>query len=482
MKLRTIIRIVGLLVLLFSVFILLPGLIAIIYRDGSGTTFVKSFFLSVIIGFILWFPNRYKKSELKMREGFLIVVLFWVVLGAISAMPFLIDHHIDLTPTNAFFEAFSSLTTTGGTIFRNLDDLPHALVFYRLMLQWLGGMGIIVLAVAVLPLLGVGGMQIYRAEIPGPEKNNRVQPRVAQIAKTLWLIYLGLTFLCAFCLWLAGMDVFDAICHGFAILALSGSSTYSSGLAYFDSDLINYIAIFFIILAACNFNLHFVALHTRSFRSYLRDQEFRFFISILSLLVLVVFIALIVSEKYSLLDSFNAAIFHSASMMSTSGFAVKDLSTWPAFLTVLLFFSSFIGGCAGSTGGGLKVVRCLLLYLQGYRELKRLVHPQSIYAVKLGKRILPEKVIEAVWGFFSAYCFIFVISLLLIMATGVDMLSAFSAVTAGLNNLGSGLGIVADTFNPLNDIAKWIMVIDMLFGRLEIFTLLVILTPTFWRS
>ncbi|MDF7666861.1 TrkH family potassium uptake protein [Orbaceae bacterium ESL0727] len=478
---RSIIRIVGLLIALLSVFMLIPALIALIYRDGAGAIFVRSFIAALVLGCLLWLPNRHQHHELNTRAGFLIVVLFWVVLGTIGAFPFIFDDHLNLNLTTAFFESFSSLTTTGATTIVGLDYLPKALLFYRQLLQWLGGMGIIVLAVAILPLLGVGGMQLYRAEIPGPQKDNKMRPRIAQTAKTLWSIYILLTVLCAICLWFAGMDTFDAISHSFSTISMGGFSTHDNSLAYFNSPTINYIVTFFLILSGCNFGLHFAALSGFSIKVYWRDQEFRTFIFIF--LILITICALVIyfyqpERKLSL----DKIVLQVVSIAATVGFMVDDINTWPASLPILLLCASFIGGCAGSTGGGLKVVRVLLLFMQGSRELKRLIHPNAIYTLKLNKRMVPERIIEAVWGFFSAYALVFLVSLFIIMATGTDATDSFYIVASSLNNLGVGLGNLSDNFASVSDVVRWVMVIDMLFGRLEIFTLLVLFTPTFWRS
>ncbi|OCQ53417.1 Trk system potassium uptake protein TrkH [Photorhabdus australis subsp. thailandensis] len=483
MHFRAITRIVGLLVILFSVTMIIPGLVALIYRDGAGRAFSQTFILALVIGLMLWIPNREQKHELKPREGFLIVVLFWTVLGSVGALPFIFSEQPNLSITDAFFESFSGLTTTGATTLIGLDSLPKAILFYRQMLQWLGGMGIIVLAVAILPLLGVGGMQLYRAEMPGPLKDNKMRPRIAETAKTLWLIYVLLTIACALALWAAGMSVFDAISHSFSTIAIGGFSTHDTSIGYFNSPAINTIIAIFLLISGCNFSLHFAVLTGRSLTVYWRDPEFRMFISIQ--LVLVIICALILwhyAVYESGIETLNQAFFQVVSMATTAGFSTDSFARWPSFLPILLLCSAFIGGCAGSTGGGLKVIRILLLFLQGSRELKRLVHPNAVYTLKLGRRALPERIIEAVWGFFSAYALVFIISLLLLIATGVDELSAFSAIAATLNNLGPGLGVVADNFTAMNPIAKWILVITMLFGRLEVFTLLVLFTPTFWRE
>ncbi|WP_118984524.1 Trk system potassium transporter TrkH [Photorhabdus sp. CRCIA-P01] len=483
MHFRAITRIVGLLVILFSVTMIIPGLVALIYRDGAGRAFSQTFIFALIIGLMLWIPNREQKHELKPREGFLIVALFWTVLGSVGALPFIFSEQPSLSITDAFFESFSGLTTTGATTLIGLDSLPKAILFYRQMLQWLGGMGIIVLAVAILPLLGVGGMQLYRAEMPGPLKDNKMRPRIAETAKTLWLIYVLLTIACALALWAAGMSVFDAISHSFSTIAIGGFSTHDASIGYFNSPAINTIIAIFLLISGCNFGLHFAVLTGRSLTVYWRDPEFRMFISIQLVLVIICTLILWNHAVYkSGIETLNQAFFQVVSMATTAGFSTDSFARWPSFLPILLLCSAFIGGCAGSTGGGLKVIRILLLFLQGSRELKRLVHPNAVYTLKLGRRALPERIIEAVWGFFSAYALVFIISLLLLIATGVDELSAFSAIAATLNNLGPGLGAVADNFTAMNPTAKWILVITMLFGRLEVFTLLVLFTPTFWRE
>ncbi|WP_340617657.1 Trk system potassium transporter TrkH [Xenorhabdus entomophaga] len=483
MHFRAITRIVGLLVILFSVTMIIPGLVALIYRDGAGRAFSQTFIFALVIGLMLWVPNREQKHELKPKEGFLIVVLFWTVLGSVGALPFIFSEKPNLSVTDAFFESFSGLTTTGATTLVGLDSLPKAILFYRQMLQWLGGMGIIVLAVAILPLLGVGGMQLYRAEMPGPLKDNKMRPRIAETAKTLWLIYVLLTIACAIALWTAGMSVFDAISHSFSTIAIGGFSTHDASVGFFNSPTINTIIAIFLLISGCNFGLHFAVLSGRSLKVYWRDPEFRMFITIqFALLAVCVLILWQHSVYESELEALNHAFFQVVSMATTAGFTTDSFANWPLFLPFLLLCSAFIGGCAGSTGGGLKVIRILLLFLQGSRELKRLVHPNAVYTIKLGHRALPERIIEAVWGFFSAYALVFIISMLLLIATGVDEFSAFSAIAATLNNLGPGLGVVADNFTTMNPMAKWILVITMLFGRLEVFTLLVLFTPTFWRD
>lgn len=483
MQYRNIIRILGLLVSILSVTMLPPALVSLIYRDGGGVPFLLGFFWCLITGLIAWYPNRDQKNDLRAREGFLIVVLFWTVLASFSAIPFMLLDTPSLSVTDAFFESFSGLTTTGATILTKIDGLPHAVLWYRQQLQWLGGMGIIVLAVAVLPMLGVGGMQLYRAETPGPVKDSKMTPRIADTAKHLWYIYLTLTITCALAYYLAGMSAFDAICHSFSTIAIGGFSTHDASMGYFNSPLINLICVVFLIISGINFALHYAVVQSRSIRNYFYDPEFKVFIAIQIILTLICFIVLLGTGHEDTMESaLDSALFQAVSISTTAGFATTDFSAWPTLLPILLIFSSFIGGCAGSTGGGMKVVRIVLLYLQGLRELNKLVHPKAIFTIKLGRKPLPDRVVEAVWGFFSAYAAVFVICMLLLLAAGVDDITAFTAVAACLNNLGPGLGEVAANFSSLGDFSKWVLVVAMLFGRLEIFTLLVLFTPAFWRS
>jgi trk system potassium uptake protein TrkH len=483
MQYRSIIRILGLLVAIFSITMIPPALVAFGYKDGAGVPFILSFIACLAMGFSIWYPNRSYRSELKVRDGFLIVVLFWTVLGAVGAIPLLLASNPDLGPADAFFEAFSGLTTTGATVLTGIETLPKAILYYRQQLQWLGGMGIIVLAVAILPLLGVGGMQLYRAETPGPVKDNKMTPRIADTAKHLWYIYLAITIACALAFYLAGMSVFDAICHAFSTVAIGGFSTYDASIGYFNSATINMICVVFLLISAVNFPLHFAAVRGKSVATYFRDPEFKVFLGIQASLVLICFLVLLNTNVYeSGGEALNHAAFQAVSISTTAGFTTDGFSTWPLFLPILLIFSSFIGGCAGSTGGGMKVVRVILLFLQGRRELNRLVHPRAVYAIKLGRRPVEDRIVEAVWGFFAAYAVVFVVIMLLLILTGMDNISAFTATAACLNNLGPGLGAVAANYGAIPDASKWILILAMVFGRLEIFTLLVLFTPTFWRD
>ena len=476
-------RILGLLLIIFSSSLVPPYIIGLYYQDGATEPFIQAFVITLLFGFLLYLPARAHREELRLRDGFVVVVLFWAVLGIVGGLPLYLSGIYDISITDAVFESISGLTTTGATVIVGIDAMPHSLLFYRQELQWLGGMGIIVLAVAVLPMLGIGGMQLYRAETPGPVKDTKLTPRITETAKALWFIYMGLTVACALAYWTAGMSKFDAVSHAFSTVAIGGFSTHDASIGYFDSTAIELIAVVFMLLSGVNFAIHFVAFRNKSLKPYMRDAEFRTYISVLLLVSIVTIGYLQLTKTFdSTTESIVEGLFQVVSIGTTTGFTTAEYYTWPGFLPLLLLYVSFIGGCSGSTGGGIKVIRILLLVKQGVRELKRLIHPNAQFAVKIGKKPLPEKVIEAVWGFFAVYFVILALMILLLMATGLDQETAFSAVAACLNNLGPGLGEVGQNYAEISDFAKWVLSLAMLLGRLEIFTLLVLFTPGFWRK
>ncbi len=475
-------RILGLLLMMFSLTMLPPVLVSVIFGDGAWLPFVEGFALTLAAGLAIWLPVRRVRRELRLRDGFLVVATFWTVLGTFGAAPLYLADAVTMSLTDAIFESISGLTTTGATVLQNLDVLPESILYYRQQLQWLGGMGIIVLAVAVLPMLGVGGMQLYRAETPGPVKDTKLTPRITETAKALWYVYLAFTTLCAVCYWLAGMGIFDAICHAFSTVAIGGFSTHDASFAYFDSPTIDLIAIFFMFAAGINFSLHFFAWRHVRVSHYTADQEFRAYTAVLIGASVIVVASLFFYGTYDQAgQNVINGMFQAVSIATTTGFTTAGFADWPGAVPVALILVSFIGGCAGSTAGGIKVIRCLLIYKQGIREIRRLVHPSAEIPVKLGNNAVQPRVVDAVWGFFSVYIVVFGIMLLAMMMTGLDQVTAFSAVAASLNNLGPGLGEVASGFMTVPDNAKWIAIAGMLLGRLEIFTLLVLVTPTFWR-
>ena len=475
-------RILGLLLMMFSLTMLPPILFSLYYDDHSWLPFIRGFGLTLISGFVLWLPVHRSRKDLRLRDGFLIVAAFWIVLGTFGAAPLYFADGLSLSVTDAVFESMSGLTTTGATLLKGLDELPVSILYYRQQLQWLGGMGIIVLAVAVLPMLGVGGMQLYRAEAPGPVKDTKLTPRITETAKALWYVYLAFTIACMLGYRLAGMGWFDALCHSFSTVAIGGFSTHDASIGYFNNDAINIVAVFFMFVAGINFSLHFFAWRYVSIKHYFRDPEFKAYSFILIVLSIIVVATLYQYRGFTGSgQTFIGGLFHAVSIATTTGFTTEDFTVWPAGLPVLLVLASFIGGSAGSTAGGIKVIRWLLIYKQGVRELARLVHPSAEIPVKLGNKAVPYRIVDAVWGFFSVYIVVFGLMLLAMMWTGLDQVTAFSAVAATLNNLGPGLGDVASGFMSLSDTAKWISVVGMLLGRLEIFTLLVLFTPMFWR-
>ena len=476
-------RLIGLLLMLFSTTLLPPIVIDLLYQENAGRAFYFSFLLLFIVGLLLFIPVRKQRGDLRLRDGFMVVVLFWSVLGLAGALPLIFYDSLAISFSDAVFESMSGLTTTGATVLSGLDSLPHSILFYRQELQWLGGMGIIVLAVAVMPMLGIGGMQLYRAETPGPVKDNKLTPRIAETAKALWYIYLGLTVACFAGYWLAGMSVFDAIGHSFSTVSIGGFSTHDASLGYFDNPWIEFVAILFMFLGGINFALHFAVMRHFNLINYLRDAEFRMYATVLVVISLAsVFYLYINAVVPEFGQAVRQGVFHTVSIATTAGFTLSEFSLWPVFVPVMLVFSSFIGGCAGSTGGGMKVIRVLLLIKQGQREMMRLIHPNAQVVVKLGRQPVSDRVISAVWGFFAAYVAIFVVMMLLLMLSGNDQITAFSAVAATINNLGPGLGDVSANYASLGAFDKWVLCFSMLLGRLEIFTLLVLFMPAFWRK
>jgi trk system potassium uptake protein TrkH len=483
MNLPVVQRIFGLLLMLFSLTMLPPMIVGLYYRDGNWQPFLDAFVALAVIGFVLWWPARRQQRELRLRDGFLVVALFWIVLGGAGAAPLLLSARLDMTFTDAIFESVSGFTTTGAIIFPQLETLPISVLYYRSQIEWLGGIGIVVLAVALLPMLGVGGMQLLRAETPGPVKDSKLTPRITETAKALWFIYISITAACAIAYLAAGMSPFDALTHSFTTVSTGGNSTRDQSLAYYDSTFVELVAIVFMFIGAVNFSLHFLAWRHRRISSYFRDPEFNAYVRILlisiALYTLVLWLSRFVHEPGHAL---RLALFHAVSMQTTSGFVTDDFTHWPGALPVILILSAFIGGCAGSTSGGMKTVRWLLLWKQGQREVAQLVHPNAELPVKLGAKPIDTRVINAVWGFFAVYVVAFGILMISLLATGEDQVTAFSAIAACMTNAGTGLADVATNFTTLSDVGKWICVLAMLLGRLEVFPLLVLVSRTFWRK
>ncbi len=476
-------QIVGLLLILSSLLMFPPAAVSWFYGDGTYKAFMESAAILVVLGVLLWWPVRKQRRDLRLRDGFLVVVVSWLTVGLGGAMPLLFTDQPQLSAVDAIFEAMSGLTTTGATILVGIDELPKGILFYRQLLQWFGGMGIIVLAVAILPMLRIGGMQLYRAETPGPMKDNKLTPRITETAKALWLIYLALTLICVLAYWLGGMTMFDAVGHAFSTIAIGGFSTHDQSIGYFDSTLIESITMVFMTLAGINFALHFVAWRRASTLPYIQDAEFRVYIILLIVIGIIASAALYLSDIYpSLGNAIRYGFFQVISSMTTTGFSTASFYTWPGFLPLMLIIIASIGACAGSTGGGLKVIRVMLLYRQAIREIHHLIHPNALVPIKMGGKSMSGKIMYAVWGFFFLYIAALGILSMLLSASGLDAVTAFSAIAACLSNLGPALGQAGPHYADINPFAKLILSFAMLLGRLEIFTLLVLFTPAFWRD
>ena len=483
MQLSIVSKTIGLLLMVFSFAQVPPLVIDLIYSEGEFISFIYSFVLTVLGGLILWWPFREVKQDFRLREGVLIVVCFWIVLSLFGTLPFLITDSINnLSFSDAFFESMSGLTTTGATVLSQLDDLPKSILFYRQQLQWLGGMGIIVLAVAVLPLLGVGGMELYHAESSGIAKD-RLTPKLRNTAIALWKIYLSLTLLCAVGYFLSGMSVFDAISHSFSTVAIGGFSTHDGSIGYFNSAAIESIAMIFMFLAGINFSLHFVAWNNRSLVDYIKDSEFKTYAMVLICSSIIVISVLSLNGEYdSANETLRHSLFQTISIATTTGFTSQNYSSWPAAIPVFLIMMSFIGACVGSTGGGIKVVRILVMFRLGMKEIHKFIRPNAQVSVKLNKSSINEKALVSVLGFFSLYAISFFIILMLLMFAGLDQVTAYSATAATMNNLGPGLGDVAQNYGSVGEAAKWILSFSMLIGRLEVLTIIAIFHRAFWRQ
>ncbi|MDO8787613.1 MAG: potassium transporter TrkG [Sulfuritalea sp.] len=477
-----VVRVFGLLLVCFALTLLAPLIFSWWLDDGATSAYDEAFLLTLATGIALWWPARHAKAELKVRDGFLMVVLVWTLLPVFAGMPLIFQ--LGVSFTDAYFESMSGLTTTGSTVLSNLDTLPPSINLWRGMLVWLGGMGLIVLAVAILPLLGIGGRQMFKAETPGPMKDSQLTPRMTQTAKGLWGVYALITLLCILSLHWAGMTWFDAIMHSFATMGLGGFSSHDASFGYWNSPAIEAVTIVFMLLAGMNFATMFLALYGRSFRPYLHDPEARWFLAVTIGSVFGIAFYLWLQGSYpDFPTALRFAAFNVVSIATTTGFANTDYNLWPFFAPLWMLFLSSFATSAGSTGGGIKMIRAIILYKQVYRELMRAMHPNVVWPVRLGESPVPANILFAVLAFAFMYMTSIALMTLLMSFTGLEVVTAFSAVVASLNNTGPGLNQVgpASNYEGLSDFQTWICTFAMLLGRLEIFTLLVVLTPAFWR-
>ncbi len=467
----------------FSATMLAPLAMAAWQLDAALWSFGVSALASFLLGAVAWLATRRFRRELKTRDGLLLVALVWVALPAVAGFP--LWSYLPIDFTDAYFEAASGLTTTGGTVLSGLEFLPRSINLWRHLLSWLGGMGIIVLAVGILPMLGVGGMQVYRAEMPGPMKDAKLTPRIGQTAKLLWAVYAGLTLACIGCLKLAGMDWFDAVCHGFSALALGGFSTYDASIGHFNSLAIEMVLTVFQVLAAMNFATHYLAWSQRGVRAYLRDPEAKALLGVLAVSCLGVALFLYFKGVYAEFPTaLRHATFNLVSVATDSGLHTQDYSRWPVFVPMWMLFLSSIVASSGSTGGGIKMFRTLVLAKQANRELNQLVHPNLVQPLKLGGTVIANRAVFAVLAFVFLYFMSVVTLVFVLLASGLDFTTSFTAIIACINNAGPGLGLVGPGGNyaVLSDFQTWVCSAAMLLGRLEVFTLLVLFTPTLWRK
>ncbi len=465
----------GLLLIMFGVSFAIPLLVAVFYEESLVAVFGSGMSLLIALGFLCWFLTKDNEQELSLSDGFVITVLFWIVLSVSGSIPFIL---FGFSVVDSFFESMSGITTTGATVFAGLDELPKSLLIYRQLLQWLGGMGLIVLAIAVMPLLGIGGGQLFKTQTPGPMSEQRLTPRITSTARALWSIYLVLTVLCVLAYRFAGMDYFDAVSHAFSTVSIGGFSTHDLSIGYFDSLSIEVVCIVFMLLSAMSFAVHYSAIYRKQVLKYFYDPELRFFISALIVILSLVCLSLI---SNNIEDPIRNGIFQTVSILTTTGFLTEEYSSWPTYVSFMLLVGAFIGACSGSVGGGIKSWRILIMLKHAYKQIFKIIHPDSINTIKLGKKVVDSNVSEAVWGFFSIYIISFMVLFLLVLATGLDFISAFSAVGACLNNLGPGLGEIASNYASVPSATKLILCFAMILGRLEIFTFLVVLMPAFWR-
>lgn len=483
-RILPIVHVLGLVVLIFAFALLLPVATAYYFQDAALLEYDEAFAITFLSGFFMWLFTRSRKRELQIKDGFLLVALVWAGLPAFATLPLLI-YFPDLSFTDAYFETVSGMTTTGATVLSGLDTMPPSINMWRAELVWVGGMGLIVLAVAILPLLGIGGRQMFKAETPGPMKDSQLTPRIAQTAKGLWLVYALITLACALAYWAAGMSKFDAVIHAFTTMGLGGFSTHDASFGYFNSPLIEGVCIFFMLIAGVNFATHFLAFRNRSLRAYFADSEAHAFwiVSLGSAFIIAVY--LLVWKVYpDFLTALRFSLFNTVSIATSTGYASTDYNQWPIFAPLLMLLLSCFASSSGSTGGGIKMVRAMLLFKQGLREMSRLIHPSAVLPIKFQNMIVPNNIIYAVLAYLSLYLVSVIIMTLLMTASGLDIVTSFSAVLVSINNTGPGLNEVgpATTYASLTDFQTWVCTFAMLLGRLEMFTFFVLLTRTFWRS
>ncbi|MDX5410001.1 MAG: TrkH family potassium uptake protein [Thauera sp.] len=478
-----VVSVLGMMLMLFGLVMGFPLAVSFALDDGATAAYDLAILATFACGLAMWAATRRARRDLHVSDGFLLVAATWLVTPVFGALPLML-YLPGLSFTDAYFEAASGLTTTGATVLTGLDALPISINLWRCFMHWIGGMGVIVLMVAVLPLLGIGGRQIFRAETPGPMKESSLTPRIAETAKGLWGVYAMLTLACGIALWQAGMSPWDAVIHAFSVMGLGGFSTRDASLGAFDSVPIEVVTIVFALLSGINYATHYLALMHRTPRPYGQDPELRWFFGVLAVTVVFLTVYLIESGTYREgALAFRHVSFHAVSLATSLGLATYDYTTWPMFAQLWILFLSSFAACSGSTGGGVKMMRAIILYKQVHREIVRALHPSAVVPLRLGSQRVSDNVLHAVLAFSFMYMVSIVSLTLLLAASGLDLVAAFSGVVACINNAGPGLAALgpAGNYQGLNDFQTWVMSFAMILGRLEIFTLLVVLSPAFWR-
>ena len=456
---------------------LLPFMIGVIYSEDNHQIYIFVFIIVFAFGLFLWLLSRGTLKEIRITEGFVITILFWFVLGMIGSIPFVLS---GITIVDSVFESISGVTTTGATVLTAIEDLPKSLLIYRQLLQWIGGMGLIILVVAIMPSFGIGGSQLFKMDAPGFDSSEKLTPTIRESAAALWKIYIGLTVLCLISYVLAGMDTFDAVSHALSTVSIGGFSTYDQSIGFFNNVYIEIVCIMFMLLSATSFSLHYYSIFHGKRLKHFYDPELRFFFLIILGIIIIISIYYLIINSLDL-SSLRYIIFQTISIVTTSGFVTGEYSLMPGFVPFLLLVGAFIGACSGSVGGGLKAWRVLIIINQAKKEITKIIHPSAVVTTKIGKKVIDASISEKVWGFFTVYVITFIMLLMLVLSSGLDFESAFSAVGATLNNLGPGLGAVSENYGSLSTMTKITLCFAMILGRLEIFTLLVVLTPAFWR-
>lgn len=480
-KKGVIINILGFLLVIESVFMLISSLVSLFYNEGD----TGGLFLATLIAFVsgagLFLGTRKTDKNISKREGYIIVSLVWVVLSFFGSLPFIFTHSIPVY-SDAFFETISGFTTTGSSILNDIESLSHGILFWRSITQWMGGMGIIVLSIAILPVLGIGGMQLFVAEVPGPAPD-KLHPRIRETAIRLWGIYLGFTLVETILLWIGGMTFFDAICHSFTTMATGGYSTKQASVAYWSSPFIQYVIILFMFLAGTNFTLSYLGLHLK-FKKVFMDEEFRWYLGFVILFSAFIAVSLFIFHGKGFELSIRESLFQVVSIITTTGYVTADYLSWTPFLIFIIFILMFFGGSTGSTGGGIKIMRIVIVIKNSYYELRRLIHPNAVIPLKYKNHVVSSQILSNILAFFSMYILIFGVSVIIMSTMEPTLDSAFGAVATTLGNIGPGLGTVGpmDNFYHLPAFGKWFLSFLMLIGRLELFTVLVLFTPSFWKQ